>query len=125
MRRRGQKIVVQILLLPRNNFLIFCFFISVTVPFASCSLTVTRPKLEMSLAHEAFLSAKEVEAEDWAPQEYRIAELSYIKARSAYSKKYFDKAVQYAKLCIKYSERAEYLTIKAKTIDDRPQGDQE
>ena len=78
----------------------------------SCGLTTTRPKLEMSLAATAFLAAKEARADEKAPNLYRKAEVYYIKARSSYRRKYFNKAKQYAILSKKFSEKAEYAAIR-------------
>jgi hypothetical protein len=93
------------------KFLIFIFFL------ASCGLTTTRPKLQMSLAQSAFLAAKQSKADEKAKSLYRKAEIYYIKAKSAYRRKYFNKAKHYAELSIKFSERAEYQA-KLKSEDE-------
>lgn len=89
-------------------------FIHILILFTlvSCGLTTTRPKLEMSLAQASFLAAKEVKAEIYAPAPFRKAELFYIKARSAYRRKYFNKAKTYAEECKKFSEEAEFEAVK-------------
>lgn len=84
----------------------------------SCGLATTRPKQEMSLAQAAFLAAKEAKAEVHSPQLYRKAEIYYLKAKSAYKRKYFNKAKQYATLSTKFAERAEYEAIKKVTLDN-------
>lgn len=73
-----------------------------------CGLTTTRPKVEMSRAQAAFLAAKKAKADEKAKGPYRKAEIYYLKAKSAYQRKYFNKAGQYAELSIKFSEQAEY-----------------
>ncbi len=78
----------------------------------SCGLATTRPKLEMSLAQAAFWAAKEAKASKLAPQLYHKAEFYYIKAKTAYKQKYFNKAKQYAILSKKFSERAEYKAVR-------------
>ncbi len=83
-----------------------------------CGLATTRPKLEMSLAQVAFMAAKEAQADSKAPSLYRKAEYYYLKAKSAYKRKYFNKAQQYANLSKKYSERAEYIAIRKKTLEN-------
>ncbi|MFT6630250.1 MAG: hypothetical protein ACJAS4_000186 [Bacteriovoracaceae bacterium] len=83
-----------------------------------CGLTTTRPKQEMSYAQAAFLAAKEVKAEIHAPQDFRKAEIYYLKAKSSYKRKYFNKAKQYAKLSKKFSEKAEYEAIRKLTLED-------
>ena len=75
-----------------------------------CGLAQTRPKLEMSLAQSAFLAAKEAEAFEHTPNLYRQAEIYYLKASSAYKRKYFNKAKEYALRSRKYAEKAEYNT---------------
>lgn len=83
---------------------------------ASCGVTATRPKLEMSIAEEAFLSAKDAGSEELSPREFRLAELSMVKAKTAYKKKFFDKAAQFAKMSIKYSELAELNALRVRSL---------
>jgi hypothetical protein len=80
-----------------------------------CGLTTTRPKLEMSYAQAAFMAAKGENAEVHASELFRKAENYYLKAKSAYKRKYFNKAKQYAKLSKKFAEKAEF-EAKKKTI---------
>lgn len=75
-----------------------------------CGLAVTRPKLEMSLAAAALIAAQKADAQRWTPNLYRKAEYYYLKAKSAYRRKYFNKAKQYAQLATKYSEKAEFIS---------------
>tara|TARA_B100001971_G_scaffold215192_1_gene259772 strand:+ start:26999 stop:27298 length:300 start_codon:yes stop_codon:yes gene_type:complete len=91
----------------KNLILILCFFI-----ISACGLTTTRPKVEMSYAQAAFLAAKEAKAEIHAPGLFRKAEIYYLKAKSAYRRKYFNKAKSYAVLCQKFSEQAEFEATK-------------
>jgi len=83
----------------------------------SCGLATTRPKLEMSFAQAALLAAKKAKAEVYAPQDYRKAEIYYIKARSNYKRKYFNKAKQYAILSNKFSEKAEFQAIRKAALE--------
>lgn len=78
----------------------------------ACGLATTRPKQEMSFAQAAFLAAKESKAEVHAPALYRKAEIYYLKAKSAYRRKYFNKAKSYARLSQKFSEKAEFEATK-------------
>jgi hypothetical protein len=98
----------------RKNF----FVLFLLVFLSACGLTTTRPKLEMSLAQVAFLAAKEAQADIKAPGLYRKAEYYYLKAKSSYKRKYFNKAEQYALLSKKYSERAEYVAIRKKALEN-------
>lgn len=84
---------------------------------ASCGLTTTRPKQEMSYAQAAFLAAKKAKAEIHAPQDFRKAEIYYLKAKSSYKRKYFNKAKQYAILSKKFSEKAEFEAIRKVTLE--------
>lgn len=77
--------------------------------FTGCGLTTTRPKLEMSLAQAAFLAAKKAKADIHAAEDFGKAEKYYIKAKSSYKRKYFNKAKQYATLSQKFSEKAEFV----------------
>jgi hypothetical protein len=83
----------------------------------ACGLTTTRPKLEMSLAQAAFMAAKEAGADVHASNTFRKAEDHYLKAKSAYRRKYFNKAQEYALLSKKYSEQAEYQSIRKKALE--------
>ena len=78
----------------------------------ACGLATTRPKQEMSLAQVAFIAAKNANAGKLAPGLYRKAEFYYLKAKSSYRKKYFNKAKQYAILSKKFSEKAEFVAIR-------------
>ena len=80
-----------------------------------CGLAVTRPKLEMSFAVAALTAARKANAQKWTPHLYRKAEYYYLKAKSAYRRKYFNKARQYAKLAASFSEKAEFVSVIKKT----------
>lgn len=98
----------------KNNTLILSLFFVLT----ACGLTTTRPKLEMRLAQSAFIAAKEANAQTLAPGLYRKAEFLYLKAKSSYKRKYFNKAKEFAKASQKYSERAEYVAIRKKALEN-------
>lgn len=95
----------------RILFLLILFLLS------ACGLTTTRPKLEMSMAQVAFMAAKNAQADLKAPGLFRKAEYYYLKAKSSYKRKYFNKAQEFAILSKKYSERAEYVAIRKKTLE--------
>lgn len=97
------------------------FFLPLLFLLTACGLTTTRPKVEMSLAQAAFLAAKESGAEVFAPNLYRQAEDSYLKAKSAYRRKYFNKAKEYAIASQKFSERAEYAAARKKALEGNAQ----
>jgi hypothetical protein len=84
----------------------------------ACGLTTTRPKLEMRLAQSAFLAAKKANSQTLSPGLYRKAEFLYLKAKSSYKRKYFNKAKQYAIASKKYAERAEYVAIRKKALEN-------
>lgn len=94
------------------------FFINFLVIIASCGLATTRPKLEMRMAQSAFIAAKDANAQTLAPGLYRKAEYYYLKAKSSYKRKYFNKAKQYAILSQKFSEKAEYISIRKKALEN-------
>lgn len=83
----------------------------------ACGLATTRPKVEMSLAQAAFMAAKEEGADIHAPNTYRKAEDYYLKAKSAYRRKYFNKAQEYALLSKKFSEQAEYQAKRKRALE--------
>lgn len=88
------------------------------VLLTGCGLVATRPKAEMAMAQAAFLAAKQVEADSKAPNLYRKAEIYYLKAKSSYRRKYFNKAKQYAELSKKFSEEAEYKAVRIKKTEE-------
>lgn len=92
-------------------------FFLILLTLGACGLTTTRPKVEMSLAQAAFMAAKEAGADVHAPNVFRQAEDYYLKAKSAYRRKYFNKAQEYALLSKKFSEQAEYQAIRKKALE--------
>jgi|SRR5665647_1853441 len=93
------------------------FFLVLFSTLVSCGLATTRPKVEMSLAQAAFMAAKEAGADVHASNLFRKAEDYYLKAKSAYRRKYFNKAQEYALLSKKYSEQAEYSAVRKKALE--------
>lgn len=71
----------------------------------------------MSYAQAAFIAAKEANSAQFSPNLFRKAEISYLQAKSAYRKKYFDKAKRYAKTSIFYAERAEFESLKRQAFE--------
>ncbi len=100
----------------KKNFVLLV--IALQTFLLGCGLATTRPKMDMSYAQVAFMAAKEAQADVKAPGLFRKAEYYYLKAKSAYRRKYFNKAQQYAILSKKYSERAEYIAIRKKTLEN-------
>ncbi len=90
---------------------------------SSCGLMTTRPKLEMSLAASAFMAAKKAKSNSITPGLFRKAEHYYLKAKSSYKKKYFNKAKQYAILSKKFSERAEFISLKKELLNENEEGE--
>lgn len=88
---------------------------------SACGLATTRPKLEMSMAAVAFMAAKEAKAETLAPNIFRKAEEYYLKAKSSYRRKYFNKAKQYATLSQKFAEQAEFIAVRKNDSDKASQ----
>ena len=94
------------------------FLLPIFIIFIACSLTTTRPKEEMSLATAAFLAAREANAHISAPNLFRKAEYYFGRAKSAYRKKYFDKAKQYSLLTKKFAEKAEFLALRKAVLEN-------
>lgn len=94
------------------------FVLTLVLFLSACGLATTRPKLEMRMAQSAFVAAKTAEAQTLAPGLYRKAEFYYLKAKSSYKRKYFNKAKQYAILSKKFAEKAEYVSIRKKALDN-------
>lgn len=93
------------------------FLFSFLFILGACGLATTRPKVEMSLAQAAFMAAKEAGADVHASNTFRKAEDYYLKAKSAYRRKYFNKAKEYALFSKKFSEQAEYQAIRKKALE--------
>lgn len=72
----------------------------------------------MTLAQEAFIAAKEAGGQSLAPSLYRKAEFYYLKAKSSYRRKFFNKAKKYADLSKRFSEKAEFKAYKKKALDN-------
>ncbi len=96
-----------------HKFILCILIISV----GACGLATTRPKLEMSFAAAAFMAAKKAKAHTLSPGLYRKAEFYYLKAKSSYRRKFFNKAKQYAILSKRFSERAEFIS-KRKELEE-------
>lgn len=88
------------------------------ISLGGCGLATTRPKLEMHMAQVAFLAAKKEQAFKRAPGLYRKAEYYYLKAKSSYKRKYFNKAKQYAILSKKFAERAEFISRRKEALEN-------
>ncbi|HLE13080.1 MAG TPA: DUF4398 domain-containing protein [Bacteriovoracaceae bacterium] len=101
-----------IMLTVRSGFFVLLLLIQ------SCGLMTTRPKLEMSLAASAFMAAKQSKAQNLSPGLFRKAEFYYLKAKSSYRRKYFNKAKQYAILSMKFSERAEFISKRKTALEN-------
>jgi hypothetical protein len=82
-----------------------------------CGLATTRPKEEMSMAAAAILAAKRARAEIRAPAEYRKAEFYFLKSKSYYKRKFFNKAKQFAQISQKFSEQAEYVAQRKALLE--------
>ncbi|MBT3235866.1 MAG: hypothetical protein HN353_07940 [Bdellovibrionales bacterium] len=97
---------------------LFSILLLLLLAVGGCGVATTRPKMEMSVAAAAFRAARVAKAQTLASGYYRKAEFYYLKAKSSYRRKYFNKAKQYAKLAIKFSEKAEFIAVKKATLDD-------
>ena len=112
MKLLGLRIDEETLSLLQNKLLVILFPI-----FLGCSLTATRPKLEMSFAAEAISAARKANSPILSSTLYRKAEFYYLRAKASYRRKNFAKAKQYALLSKKFSEEAEFDAIK-KSLDN-------
>ena len=70
------------------------------------------------MAQTAFMAARDATAQTHAPQLFRRAEFYYLKAKSSYRQKAFNKAKQYARLSQQFAEKAEYVSIRKKALDN-------
>ncbi len=98
----------------KNSFiLIWTLFL-----FGACGIATTRPKLELALSQAAFLAARDAKSQTLAPGLYRKAEFYYLKAKSNYRRKYFNKAKQYAILSKTFSEKAEFVATRKAALEN-------
>lgn len=97
------------------------FLLSFLLFLGACGLATTRPKTEMNLAQAAFMAAKEASADVHSPNLFRQAEDYYLKAKSAYRRKYFNKAKEYALISKKFSEKAEYAALRKRALEGTPE----
>ena len=72
----------------------------------------------MSLSQAALVAAQDANAAQFSPSIYRKAEVLYLKAKTAYKQKFFDKAKKYAKMSLYYSERAEFFALKRRAFEN-------
>lgn len=78
----------------------------------SCSITAVRPSQEMSNLEVALKAAKEVNADVLAPELYRMATETSIKAHREYKFKNFENAKKLATQARVYAERAEFESLR-------------
>jgi hypothetical protein len=76
-----------------------------------CTLTATRPIQEMSYTSAALRSAKEVQADNLAPELYRQATEWLFKAKQEYQLRYFKLARESADKARWFAEQAEFEAI--------------
>jgi hypothetical protein len=77
----------------------------------NCSVTAVRPAQEMSNMEVALKAAKEVSADVLAPELYRIAQETSLRARREYRFKNFLDAKKYADQARVFAERAEFVAL--------------
>lgn len=94
------------------------YLLGLLVFVQACALAVLRPKMDMSMAAAAFLAAKNAKAQIRSPNFYRKAEFYYLKAKSSYKRKFFNKAKHYALLSREFSEKAEFIAIRNAMLDN-------
>ena len=115
-KQHGRETDVRTSLLQQSNFIYRNLLLLIFL--GSCSIVATRPKLEMSLSQAALVAAQDANAAQFSPSIYRKAEVLYLKAKTAYKQKFFDKAKKYAKMSLYYSERAEFFALKRRAFEN-------
>jgi len=78
----------------------------------SCSITAVRPAQEMSDMEVSLKAAKEVNADVLAPELYRVAQETGLRARREYRYKNFEDAKKLADEARTLAERAEFESLK-------------
>jgi hypothetical protein len=69
------------------------------------------------MAANAYISAKDAKAPSLAPNLFRKAETLYLRAKSAYKRKYFNKAKEFALKSKQFSEKAEFEAVRKATLE--------
>lgn len=80
--------------------------------FLSCSITAVRPAQEMSNLEVSLRAAKEVNADVLAPELYRMATETSLRAHREYQFKNFEKAKKLAEQARAYAEKAEFESLR-------------
>lgn len=78
----------------------------------NCSITAVRPSQEMSDMEVSLKAAKEVNADVLAPELYRVAQETGLRARREYRYKNFQDAKKLADEARTLAERAEFESLK-------------
>ena len=86
--------------------------LSLFVLLVACAITAVRPAQEMSNMEVAIRAAKEVNGDVLAPELYRMAQETSLKARRDYRLKNFQEAKSFADQARIYAERAEFESIR-------------
>ena len=89
---------------------VFVWILSVLL--CSCSVTAVRPSQEMSNMDLAIKAAKEVGADNLAPELYRFAQERGQEARKEYRFKNFSRAKELADQARIFAEKAEFESIR-------------
>ena len=98
----------------RRPGLFFCGLIALgTVWLAGCSIFASRPVQEMSYALASIKAAKEVQADVYAPELFRLANEWFFKAKNEYKYKNFELAKEYADQARKLAEQSEFESIRS------------
>lgn len=92
----------------RQNLLVPLLIICLS----GCSITAVRPAQEMSNMEVAIRAAKEVSADVLAPELFRMAQETSLKARREYRLKNFKEARSFADQARTYAERSEFESIR-------------
>ena len=102
------------LLTQRRPGLFFCgLAVSGMLWLAGCSIFATRPVQEMSYGLASIKAAKEVQADVYAPELFRLANEWFFKAKNEYKFKNFELAKEYAEQARKLAEQAEFESIRS------------
>lgn len=93
------------------------FFVGLSALFwVGCSIFATRPVQEMSYGLAAIKAAKEVQADTYAPELFRLANEWFFRAKNEYKFKNFKLAKEYADKARHFAEQAEFESVRGGAV---------
>lgn len=97
----------------RPGLLLFRLLALGIILSVGCSIFATRPVQEMSYSLAAIKAAKEVQADTYTPELFRLSNEWFFRAKNEYKFKNFKLAKEYAEKARHLAEQAEFESIRS------------